>query len=229
MTRQSLLRMFTMLYFGAGRHPGLSTQLLQTPHERRGNRRGRIGLVSSLALVPFVLKFNYGIISDRYNLFGRVLSGAVHADWPHRNRSRVFGAYFVDPSANYGVLATAVLAATFMMALFDTTADALAVDVMEPEDHSVDQAYMTAGPGNWTHCSVSDIRSHCRSNRIPGDLPRRPRCFFSSRSGRSPGFESSRPFADADVRLECLCVSAPASIHAVRPLPDWRLDRFPGN
>jgi len=38
-----------------------------------------------------------------------------------------------------------VLLATFFMALFDTTADALAVDVVVPEDHGRVQAWMTGG------------------------------------------------------------------------------------
>ncbi len=145
LTRQSLLRMFTMLYFVQGVIQAYQLNFFKPHMNAAGIDAGRIGLVASLALVPFVLKFIYGIISDRYNLFGRgyrvpyMLIGLVGT------ALAFFGAYFVDPSANYGVLATAVLAATFMMALFDTTADALAVDVMEPEDHSVVQAYMTAG------------------------------------------------------------------------------------
>ncbi len=43
------------------------------------------------------------------------------------------------------MLAATVLTATFFMALFDTTADALAVDVVVPEDHSRVQAFMTGG------------------------------------------------------------------------------------
>ena len=54
-------------------------------------------------------------------------------------------AYFIDPSESFGVLAAMVLMATFFMALFDTTADALAVDVVVPEDHSTVQAWMTGG------------------------------------------------------------------------------------
>ncbi len=54
-------------------------------------------------------------------------------------------AFFIDPSESFGVLAAMVLIATFFMALFDTAADALAVDVVVPEDHSRVQAWMTGG------------------------------------------------------------------------------------
>ena len=55
------------------------------------------------------------------------------------------GRFFIDPSESFGVLAAMVLTATFFMALFDTAADALAVDVVVPEDHSRVQAWMTSG------------------------------------------------------------------------------------
>jgi MFS family permease len=54
-------------------------------------------------------------------------------------------AYFIDPSESFAVLAAVVLMATFFMALFDTTADALAVDVIRPDDHGRVQAWMTGG------------------------------------------------------------------------------------
>ncbi len=145
MTRQQLLRMFTMLYFVQGVIQAYQLNFFKPHMASAGIDTKRIGLVASLALVPFVLKFIYGIISDRYNLFGRghrapyMLIGLVGT------AAAFFGAYFVDPSTDFGVLATVVLSATFMMALFDTAADAYAVDVMAPEDHSVVQAYMTGG------------------------------------------------------------------------------------
>jgi predicted MFS family arabinose efflux permease len=54
-------------------------------------------------------------------------------------------AFFIDPSESFAVLAAVVLGATFFMALFDTTADALAVDVVVPDDHGRVQAWMTGG------------------------------------------------------------------------------------
>jgi MFS family permease len=54
-------------------------------------------------------------------------------------------AYFIDPSESFGLIAAMVLTATFFMALFDTTADALAIDVVVPEDHGRVQAWMQGG------------------------------------------------------------------------------------
>jgi MFS family permease len=145
MTRQQLLRMFTMLYFVQGVIQAYQLNFFKPHMASAGIDTRRIGLVASLALLPFVLKFIYGIISDRYNLFGKGHRAPYMFIGLVGTATAFFGAYFVDPSTDFGVLAAVVLSATFMMALFDTAADAYAVDVMEPEDHSVVQAYMTGG------------------------------------------------------------------------------------
>ena len=145
MTRQQLLRMFTMLYFVQGVIQAYQLNFFKPHMSSAGIDTRRIGLVASLALLPFVLKFIYGIISDRYNLFDKGHRAPYMFIGLVGTATAFFGAYFVDPSIDFGVLAVVVLSATFMMALFDTAADAYAVDVMDPEDHSVVQAYMTGG------------------------------------------------------------------------------------
>ena len=55
------------------------------------------------------------------------------------------GAYFLDPDENFTILASMVLLATTAIALFDTTADAFAVEVMPSEEHSRVQSVMTGG------------------------------------------------------------------------------------
>lgn len=113
----------------------------------------RIAIVASLALLPFIVKWLYGVISDRWSLFGRghrvpyMLIGLVAT-------GLAFGAAcFIDPGAGFGILAAVVLSATLFMALFDTTADALAVDVVRPEDHGRVQASITGGgPRAWWWC-----------------------------------------------------------------------------
>jgi MFS family permease len=137
--------MFTMLYFVQGVIQAYQLNFFKPHMASEGIDTKRIGLVSGLAILPFILKFIYGIISDRYSLFGRGYRVPYMVIGLVGTALAFFGAYFVDPSTSFGILATAVLSATFMMALFDTTADAYAVDVMKPEDHSVVQAYMTGG------------------------------------------------------------------------------------
>jgi PAT family beta-lactamase induction signal transducer AmpG len=145
LSRRQLFLMFGALYFVQGVIATYQTIFFKPHMEDAGVSDGHIAIVASLALLPFVIKWLYGIISDRFSLFGR----------GHRVPYMQIGlictaiafavAYFVDPGKSFGVLAAMVLTATFFMALFDTTADALAVDVIVPEDHGRVQAFMSGG------------------------------------------------------------------------------------
>ena len=145
LSRRQLFVMFGALYFVQG---VIATYqlLFFKPHMRsEGIDPDRLAIVTSLALLPFIIKWIYGILSDRFNLFGR----------GHRVPYMQIGlvataiafaiAFFIDPSESFGLIAVMVLAATFFMALFDTTADALAIDVVVPEDHGRVQAWMQGG------------------------------------------------------------------------------------
>lgn len=145
LTRRQLLIMFGMIYFVQGVIQAYQLNFFKPHMDAEGIDPDRLGIVASLALVPFVIKWIFGMISDRYPLFGRghrvpyMLIGLV-------GTSIAFAvAYTIDPSQSFGVLAAVVVTATFFMAFFDTAADALAVDVIEPKDHSTVQSWMTGG------------------------------------------------------------------------------------
>jgi MFS transporter, PAT family, beta-lactamase induction signal transducer AmpG len=145
MSRRQLFTMFAAVYFVQGVIQAYQLNFFKPHMDSEGIDADRLAIVASLGLVPFVIKWVFGLISDRYPLFGRghrtpyMLIGLV-------STAIAFGAaFFVDPSQSFGVLAAMVLTATFFMALFDTTADALAVDVVPPDDHSVVQAWMNGG------------------------------------------------------------------------------------
>ena len=145
LTRRQLFTMFAALYFVQGVIQAYQLNFFKPHMDDEGIDADRIAIVASLALLPFIVKWIYGLISDRYPLWGRghrvpyMMIGLV-------STSLAFVvAFFIDPSESFGVLATVVLTATFFMALFDTTADALAVDVVVPEDHGRVQAWMTGG------------------------------------------------------------------------------------
>lgn len=144
-SRRYLFGMFAMLYFVQGVIQAYQLNFFKPHMDSEGIDADRLAIVASLALLPFVLKFVYGIISDRFNLFGRGHRKPYMQIGLVSTGAAFFVAYFIDPSESFGVLAAMVLTATFFMALFDTTADALAVDVVVPEDHSRVQAFMTGG------------------------------------------------------------------------------------
>ncbi len=145
LSRRQLFVMFGALYFVQG---VIATyQLLYfKPHMRsEGIDPDRLAIVTSLALLPFVIKWIYGILSDRYSLFGRGHRVPYMQIGLVATALAFFAAYFIDPSESFGLIAVMVLTATFAMALFDTTADALAIDVVVPADHGRVQAWMQGG------------------------------------------------------------------------------------
>lgn len=140
-----LFLLFGMLYFVQGVIQSYQLNFFKPHMDRADIDANRLAVVASLALLPFIIKSIYGVISDRINLFGM----------GHRKPYMIMGvaacaiafviAFFVDPSQNFGLVAAMVLTASFFMALFDTTADAYAVDQIPPEDHRLVQSFMTGG------------------------------------------------------------------------------------
>jgi MFS transporter, PAT family, beta-lactamase induction signal transducer AmpG len=144
-SRNFLFLLFAMLYFVQGVITSYQLNFLKPHMSAEGIEADRLALLATLALVPFIIKFLYGLISDRFNFFG----------YGHRVPYMVIGvlvcslaffiAYFVDPGQSFGLVAGLILVAVFGMALFDTTADAYAIEIMPPEDHSRVQSFMTGG------------------------------------------------------------------------------------
>ena len=144
-SRNFLFMLFAMLYFVQGVITSYQLNFLKPHMASEGIEPDRLAILATLALLPFIIKFLYGLISDRFNLFG----------FGHRVPYMVIGvlvcslaffiAYFVDPGESFGLVAALILIAVFGMALFDTTADAYAIEIMPPEDHSRVQSFMTGG------------------------------------------------------------------------------------
>lgn len=140
-----LFLLFGMLYFVQGVITSYQLNFFKPHMTEEGIDADRLAIVATLALLPFIIKIVFGIVSDRYNLFGQ----------GHRVPYMIVGvalcslaffiAYFIDPSLNFTVLAAMVLAATFAMALFDTTADGFAIEVIPAEKYSRVQSVMTGG------------------------------------------------------------------------------------
>jgi PAT family beta-lactamase induction signal transducer AmpG len=144
-SRNFLFLLFAMLYFVQGVITSYQLNFLKPHMSSEGIEADRLALLATLALVPFIIKFVYGLISDRFNFFG----------YGHRVPYMIIGvlvcslaffiAYFVDPGESFGLVAGLILVAVFGMALFDTTADAYAIEIIPPEDHSRVQSFMTGG------------------------------------------------------------------------------------
>ncbi len=145
LNRRQLFVMFGTVYFVQGVIQAYQLNFFKPHMDSAGVDADRLAVVATLGIVPFVIKWIFGLVSDKYPLFGR----------GHRVPYMLIGitataiafsvAYFVDPSKSFGILAVMVVSATFFMALFDTTADALSVDVVDPVDHPTVQAWMNGG------------------------------------------------------------------------------------
>jgi len=137
--------MFGLLYFAQGSVLSYFTALNAIYLLSFNLSMSRIGLISGIALTPFILKIFLGILSDKVNLF--------HLG--HRKPYIVLGLIiqtvcliivpFIDPSkdfALYGVMAFLVMSG---MALYDTTTDGLALDTIPEEEAGHIQGVMVGG------------------------------------------------------------------------------------
>ena len=99
---------------------------------------GKVGLIGTIALIPFVLKIFLGILSDKVNLFG----------FGFRKPYILIGLFiqavcllvvpFMDPGQNFFLFALLVFVRMSGMALYDTCTDGLALDSTPKEEEGID-------------------------------------------------------------------------------------------
>lgn len=137
--------MFGMLYFVQGIIVAFTGNFAKPYLNSFNIDADLIGLLFTLLLVPFIFKIFYGMLSDRINLFGRGHRLPYIVVALLISMVGIFLAGFVNPGENYTLFLILILAASFAVALFDTTADALAVDITPLEEQSRVQSIMTSG------------------------------------------------------------------------------------
>ena len=104
-----------------------------------------IGLLSSILLLPFILKIFIGMLSDRVNLAGL----------GHRRPYMVLGlvlaalafaaAGFVLPDTNFALFAVLIVLGSFSVTVFDSTTDGLAIDITPASEQGTVQGAMVGG------------------------------------------------------------------------------------
>ncbi|GAB4473869.1 MAG: hypothetical protein Kow00124_13260 [Anaerolineae bacterium] len=104
-----------------------------------------IGLLTGILLLPFILKIFIGMLSDRFNLLGMghrkpyIMAGLILA-------AIGFGAAaFVLPSVSFTAFAAFIVLGSFSVALFDSTADGLAIDITPKAEQGTVQSVMVGG------------------------------------------------------------------------------------
>lgn len=143
MTRLKLL--FAILYFVQG---GVISyfSLFQKPYlNQLGVSRESIGLLTTLLLLPFVLKVGFGYLSDKiphkkmgkrkpYMLLGLALASLSF-----------LACSFFTPEKTFLLYCFLVLCASFSVALFDAATDGLAIDRVPEEQQGPVQSFMVGG------------------------------------------------------------------------------------
>ena len=145
MKKNTRYALFATLYLAQGAIMSYFTSLNALYLQTYGLGMDKVGLIGTIAMIPFVLKIFFGILSDKVNFF----------HFGHRKPYILIGLLiqivcllivpFINPAQNFGLFALTAFVLMAGMALYDTCTDGLALDTTEPEDVGKIQGIMVAG------------------------------------------------------------------------------------
>jgi len=137
--------MFGLLYFTQGTILSYFTALNALYLLGKGVDMTRIGILGTIALLPFVLKVFLGMLSDKVNLFG----------FGHRKPYIVIGLVIqtvclilvplIDPGKTFWLYVVVAFVLQLGMALYDTCTDGLALDTTPVSEKGTIQGFMVGG------------------------------------------------------------------------------------
>ena len=136
---------FASIYFAEGIVLGYFASLNALYLLGSGLDMAKVGIFSSIALIPFVLKIFFGMLSDRFNFFGL----------GHRKPYIAMGLVVqfvcllivahINPGENYWGFVGLAFILQLGMAFFDTCADGLALDITPLSEKGTLQGFMVGG------------------------------------------------------------------------------------
>lgn len=147
MSRSKAFRytMFALLYFSQGAVLSYFTALNSIYLLSFDISLSQIGIISGIALTPFVLKIFLGMLSDKVNFL----------NFGHRKPYIVIGLFmqslclmlvpFINPRTHFALFGLAAFLVMTGMALYDTCTDGLALDTTPKEDEGTIQGFMVGG------------------------------------------------------------------------------------
>jgi len=137
--------LFALLYFTQGTILGYFASMNALYMLESGLDMGKVGIFASIALIPFVIKILFGMLSDRYNLLGL----------GHRRPYIVIGLFVqfvclllvanVNPGQNYWLFVALAFMLQMGMAFYDTCTDGLALDITPQNEKGILQGFMVGG------------------------------------------------------------------------------------
>jgi PAT family beta-lactamase induction signal transducer AmpG len=137
--------MFGLLYFTQGTILSFFTALNALYLLEFGIDMTRIGIMGTIALIPFVIKVFLGMLSDKVNVFGL----------GHRKPYIVIGLIvqiicllivpLIDPGTDFWLYVAIAFMLQMGMALYDTCTDGLALDTTPVSEKGTIQGFMVGG------------------------------------------------------------------------------------
>lgn len=143
-SKQYKLSLFGVLYFVQGIISAFTINFSKPYLDSFGVDPDLIGAMSSLLLLPFILKVFYGMISDRFNLFGLGHRLPYIAIALVISAGSILAAGYIRPDLYFWGFAGMIIIASFAVSLYDTTTDALAVDITPVEEQGLVQSVMNS-------------------------------------------------------------------------------------
>lgn len=137
--------LFASLYLAQGAIMSYFTSLNTLYLQSYGLGLDKIGLIGTIAMIPFVLKIFFGLLSDKVNFL----------KLGHRKPYILIGLSiqilgllivpFINPAQDFMLFALNAFFLMAGMALYDTCTDGLALDTTPPEEEGTIQGIMVAG------------------------------------------------------------------------------------
>jgi PAT family beta-lactamase induction signal transducer AmpG len=137
--------MFALLYFTQGTILGYFASLNALYLLGNGLDMADVGIFASIALIPFVIKIFFGMLSDRFNFFGL----------GHRKPYIVIGLIVqfvcllivarINPGEHYWTFVALAFTLQMGMAFYDTCTDGLALDITPDNERGLLQGFMVGG------------------------------------------------------------------------------------
>jgi MFS transporter, PAT family, beta-lactamase induction signal transducer AmpG len=139
------LGLFGMLYFTQGTVLGYFAALNALYLLANGLDMVKVGIFSSIALIPFVIKVLFGMLSDRFNFFGLGYRKPYIAIGLIVQFACLIVAASINPGKQYWGFVALAFILQLGMAFYDTCTDGLALDITPESDKGILQGFMVGG------------------------------------------------------------------------------------
>lgn len=137
--------MFGMLYFAQGAILSYFTALNSLYLLSFNISMSQIGLMGTIAMIPFVIKIFLGMLSDKVNFFHLGYRRPYIIIGLLVQSLCLFIVPFINPATQFGLFALTAFILMTGMALYDTCTDGLALDTTPKEEEGAIQGFMVGG------------------------------------------------------------------------------------